>query len=58
MNRKLEMENGVIEKEIKNEIRVQTKYWHECWHWQVIEQKNINRKWSNGKWIKTKLKLR
>ena len=49
------MENEVTETEIKNEINVQTKYWHECWHCshqhstkikknKVIEQKNINRK--------------
>ena len=24
------MENEVTENEIKNEIKVQTKYWHEC----------------------------
>ena len=26
------MENEVTENEIKNEIKVQTKYWHECRH--------------------------
>ena len=26
------MENEVTENEIKNEIEVQTKYWHECGH--------------------------
>ena len=26
------MENEVTENEIKDEIKVQTKYWHECWH--------------------------
>ena len=30
LNRKIEMENEVMEYEIKNEIKVQTKYWHEC----------------------------
>ena len=34
LNRKLEMENEVMENEIKNEFKnefkVQTKYWHEC----------------------------
>ena len=26
------MENEVTENEIKNEIKVKTKYWHECQH--------------------------
>ena len=32
LNRKIEMENKVTENEIKNKIKVQTKYWHQCWH--------------------------
>ena len=32
LNRKIEIENEVTENEIKNEIYVKTKYWHECWH--------------------------
>ena len=28
----MEMENEVTENEIKNWIKVQSKYWHECWH--------------------------
>ena len=54
------MENEVTENEIKNEIKVQTKYWHECRHRsrqhstkielnKVIEQKNRNTKLNNGK---------
>ena len=30
LNRKIEIENEVTENEIKNEIYVKTKYWHEC----------------------------
>ena len=30
VNTKIEMENEVTENEIKNEIKVQTKCWHEC----------------------------
>ena len=30
LNTKIEMKNEVTENEIKNEIKVQTKYWHEC----------------------------
>ena len=30
LNKKKEMENEVTENEIKNEIKVQTKYWHKC----------------------------
>ena len=30
-NGKIEIENEVTENEIKNEIYVKTKYWHECW---------------------------
>ena len=30
LQRKIEMENEVTENEIKNEIKVQTKYWHGC----------------------------
>ena len=62
------MENEVTENEIKNEIKVQTKYWHECPHcsgrhntkrkWnEVIESKNINRKWSKGNEIKNGIKV-
>ena len=32
LNRKIEMENEVTENEIRNEIKVQTKYWYECWY--------------------------
>ena len=32
MNTKIEMENEVTENEIKNEIKVKTKFWHECRH--------------------------
>ena len=30
LNRKIEIKNEVTENEIKNEIYVKTKYWHEC----------------------------
>ena len=30
MNRKLVIENKVMENDIKNEIKVKTKYWHKC----------------------------
>ena len=29
---KIEIENEVMENEIKNEIKVLKKYWHECQH--------------------------
>ena len=45
-----------MENEIKNEIKVKTKYWHECRRHstkikqnKVFEQKNIYRKLSTGK---------
>ena len=32
MNRKKEIEREVPENEVKNEIKVKTKFWHECRH--------------------------
>ena len=42
MNRKIEMENEVTENEIKNEIKVQTKYWHECWQYSRQQIKKLS----------------
>ena len=56
MNRKLVIENEVMENEIKNEIKVKvkTKYWHKCRHcsrrhstkikWNKMKQNKIYKK--------------
>ena len=46
LNRKIEMENEGTETEIKNEIKVQTKYWHECWHCSCQQSTKIKSKLS------------
>ena len=44
LNRKIEMENEVAENEIRNEIKVQTKYWHECRHCSCQHSNKSNKK--------------